>query len=344
MLDFQHKANRETSVTHKGKRLQATPACAVIAALWLSASSSVAQAQAYPAKAVRIIVAYAPGGGTDVMARLFAPKFSEAFGQPFVVENRPGFGGNIGTELVAKAPPDGYTLLMTTAAHAINVSLYAKVGYDPVRDFAPVTLVSAAPNMLSSHPSLPVKTLKEFVALAKAQPGAVSYASPGGGTPQHLAMELFRHMAGIQVTHIPYNGGGPSVIAARGGQVPVLASSLPTALPHAKAGKLRPLAVTSAQRSQLAPDYPTVDEAAGLKGYEANVWFGLFAPAGTPPAVINRLNAEVEKLEQQQDIRDRLTSLGFDPVRNTPDQFSQLLKADVAKWGKVVRDSGAKPD
>lgn len=302
------------------------------------------QAQVYPAKPVRIIVAYAPGGGTDVMARLFAPKFTEAFGQPFVVENRPGFGGNIGTELVAKAPPDGYTLLMTTAAHAINVSLYGKVGYDPIRDFAPVTLVSAAPNMLSSHPSLPARTLKELVALAKARPGELSYASPGGGTPQHLAMELFRHMAGIQVTHIPYNGGGPSVIASLGGQVPVLASSLPTALPHTRAGKLRALAVTSAERSQLAADYPTVNEAAGLKGYEANVWFGLFAPAGTAPAVISRLNAEVEKVEQQKDIRERLTALGFDPVRNTPEQFLQLLKADVAKWAKVVRDAGAKPD
>lgn len=301
-------------------------------------------AQAYPVKPVRIVVAYAPGGGTDVMARLFAPKFAEALGQPFVVENRPGFGGNIGTELVAKAAPDGYTLLMTTAAHAINVSLYGKVGYDPVRDFAPITLVSAAPNMLSSHPSLPVKTLKDLVAMAKARPGELSYASPGGGTPQHLAMELFRHMAGIQVTHIPYNGGGPSVIASLGGQVPVLASSLPTALPHARAGKLRPLAVTSAARSQLAPDYPTVDEAAGLKGYEANVWFGLFAPAGVPANVINRLNAEVEKLEQQKELRERLTTLGFDPVRNTPEQFLQLLKADVAKWGKVVRDAGAKPD
>ena len=322
--------------------MQASLAAVVIMALF---SSGAAQAQTYPVKTVRIIVAYAPGGGTDVMARLFAPRFTEALGQPFVVENRPGFGGNIGTELVAKAPPDGYTLLMTTAAHAINVSLYGgKVGYDPVRDFAPVSLVSAAPNMLSSHPSLPVKTLKELVALAKARPGELSYASPGGGTPQHLAMELFRHMAGIQVTHIPYNGGGPSVIASLGGQVPVLASSLPTALPHAKVGKLRALAVTSAQRSQLAPDYPTVDEAAGLKGYEANVWFGLFAPTGTPPAVINRLNAEIEKLEQQKDIRDRLTTLGFDPVRNTPEQFLQLLRTDVAKWAKVVRDSGAKPD
>ena len=322
--------------------MQASLAAVVIMALF---SSGAAQAQTYPVKTVRIIVAYAPGGGTDVMARLFAPRFTEALGQPFVVENRPGFGGNIGTELVAKAPPDGYTLLMTTAAHAINVSLYGgKVGYDPVRDFAPVSLVSAAPNMLSSHPSLPVKTLKELVALAKARPGELSYASPGGGTPQHLAMELFRHMAGIQVTHIPYNGGGPSVIASLGGQVPVLASSLPTALPHAKAGKLRALAVTSAQRSQLAPDYPTVDEAAGLKGYEANVWFGLFAPTGTPPAVISRLNAEIEKLEQQKDMRDRLTTLGFDPVRNTPEQFLQLLRTDVAKWAKVVRDSGAKPD
>ena len=322
--------------------MQASLAAVVIMALF---SSGAAQAQTYPVKTVRIIVAYAPGGGTDVMARLFAPRFTEALGQPFVVENRPGFGGNIGTELVAKAPPDGYTLLMTTAAHAINVSLYGgKVGYDPVRDFAPVSLVSAAPNMLSSHPSLPVKTLKELVALAKARPGELSYASPGGGTPQHLAMELFRHMAGIQVTHIPYNGGGPSVIASLGGQVPVLASSLPTALPHAKVGKLRALAVTSAQRSQLAPDYPTVDEAAGLKGYEANVWFGLFAPTGTPPAVINRLNAEIEKLEQQKDMRDRLTTLGFDPVRNTPEQFLQLLRTDVAKWAKVVRDSGAKPD
>ena len=302
-------------------------------------------APTYPVKTVRVIASQSAGGGVDAVARLVASRLAESFGQTVIVDNRAGANGSLAAEITAKAPPDGYTLLMTTAAHAINVSLYGgKVGYDPVRDFAPVSLVSAAPNMLSSHPSLPVKTLKELVALAKARPGELSYASPGGGTPQHLAMELFRHMAGIQVTHIPYNGGGPSVIASLGGQVPVLASSLPTALPHAKVGKLRALAVTSAQRSQLAPDYPTVDEAAGLKGYEANVWFGLFAPTGTPPAVISRLNAEIEKLEQQKDIRDRLTTLGFDPVRNTPEQFLQLLRTDVAKWAKVVRDSGAKPD
>ena len=291
-----------------------------------------------------MLVGFAPGGGTDVTARLFAQKFSEAMGQTVLVDNRAGAGGNIATDLTAKAVPDGYTLLMTVSSHAINVSLYRKLPYDPVKDFAPISVVAVAPNILTAHPSVPVASLRDLVTLAKAKPGEVSYGSPGSGTAQHLAMELFRSMAGIQLVHVPYNGGGPSTIAALGGQVPLLASSLPTALPHVRSGKLRALGVTSAQRSSLAPDLPTVTEAGGLPGYEATVWYGMLAPAATPVPIINKLNAEIERLLQLRDVQERLTTLGFEPHRNTPQEFAQLIKSDIVKWAKVVRESGAKVD
>ena len=291
-----------------------------------------------------MLVGFAPGGGTDVTARLFAQKFSEAMGQTVLVDNRAGAGGNIATDLTAKAMPDGYTLLMTVSSHAINVSLYSKLPYDPVRDFAPVSVVAVAPNILTAHPSVPVVSLQDLVTLAKAKPAEITYGSPGSGTAQHLAMELFRSMAGIQLVHVPYNGGGPSTAAALGGQVQLLASSLPTALPHVRAGKLKALGVTSAQRSQLAPDLPTVTEAGGLPGYEATVWYGMLAPAATPTPIINKLNAEIERLLRLRDVQERLTTLGFEPHRNTPEAFAQLIKSDIVKWAKVVRESGARVD
>jgi len=321
-------------------------ACAAggIAAILCAATVSAQTAPAYPSRAARIVVGFAPGGGTDVMARFFAQKLSESFGQSFIVENRPGAGSNIGADYVAKSPADGYTLLMAIQSLTINVSLYNKLTYDAVKDFAPISTVAVTPNCFAVHPSLPVKSVRDLIALAKAKPGEIAYASAGSGTPVHLSMELFRSMAGIKLLHIPYNGAGPATTAVLGGQVPLLPNGLPVTLPHARSGKLRMLAVTSPERSQLAPEVPTVAEAAGLKGYEANIWYGLLAPAGTPAPVISKLNAEVERLLQQRDVRERLAALGFEPSRSTPAAFAELIKADIQKWGKVVRESGARAD
>ena len=311
----------------------------------LSLSAAWAQTPAaYPTRTVRVVVGFAPGGGTDVIARFFAQKLGEATGQTFIVENRAGAGGNIGAEYVAKAPADGYTLMMAIASLAINVTLYNKIAYDPVKDFTPIGTVAITPNCFAVHPSLPVKSLRELIALAKAKPGEISYGSAGSGTPVHLSVELFQLMAHIKLLHVPYNGSGPSTVAVLGGQVPMLATTLPAALPHVRAGKLRMLGITSAERTALAPEYPTVAEAAGLPGYEAGVWYGLLAPAGTPAAVVNKLNAENEKLLQQREVRERLAALGFDPYRHTQAEFGEMIKSDIVKWGKVVRESGAKAD
>jgi tripartite-type tricarboxylate transporter receptor subunit TctC len=314
-----------------------------------TACASIVSAQApaplnYPARTVRVVVAFAPGGGTDVIARFFSQKLSESLGQSFIVDNRPGAGSNIGADHVAKAAPDGYTLLMAIASLTINVSLYGKLPYDPVRDFTAIGTVAITPNGFAVHPSMPVKSMRELIALARARPGEITYASPGSGTPVHLSMELFRSMAGIKLLHIPYNGSGPATTAVLGGQVPLLATTLPIALPHARAGKLRMLGVTSAERTPLAPEFPTVAESAGLPGYEASVWYGLLAPAGTPAAIVNKLNAAIERLLQLREVRERMATLGFDPYRSTPAAFAELIKSDIVKWGKVVRESGARAD
>ncbi len=315
----------------------------------LSACMSAAWAQTpapsnYPARTVRMVVGFAPGGGTDVIARFFAQKLGESLGQSFIVENRAGAGGNIGAESVAKAAPDGYTLMMAIASLAINVTLYNKIAYDPVKDFTAIGTVAITPNCFAVHPSLPVKSLRELIALAKAKPGEISYGSAGAGTPVHLSVELFQLMARIKLLHVPYNGSGPSTAAVLGGQIPMLATTLPAALPHVRAGKLRMLGITSAERTALAPEFPTVAEAAGLPGYEAGVWYGLLAPAGTPVAVVNKLNTESERLLQQREVRERLAALGFDPYRRTQTEFAELIKTDIVKWGKVVRESGARAD
>jgi len=298
----------------------------------------------YPARTVRMVVGFAPGGGTDVIARFFAQKLGESLGQSFIVENRAGAGGNIGAESVARAAPDGYTLMMAIASLAINVTLYNKIAYDPVKDFTAIGTVAITPNCFAVHPSLPVRSLRELIALARAKPGEISYGSAGAGTPVHLSVELFQLMARIKLLHVPYNGSGPSTAAVLGGQIPMLATTLPAALPHVRAGKLRMLGITSAERTALAPEFPTVAEAAGLPGYEAGVWYGLLAPAGTPAAVVNKLNAESERLLQQREVRERLAALGFDPYRRTQAEFAELIKTDIVKWGKVVRESGARAD
>jgi tripartite-type tricarboxylate transporter receptor subunit TctC len=240
--------------------------------------------------------------------------------------------------------PDGHTLLMTVAAHAVNASLYSKLPYDPVKDFAPVSLVAVAPNIITAHPSVSARSARDLLALAKSKPGQITYASAGNGTTMHLTMELFTSMAGIQLVHVPYNGGGPSTIATLAGQTQLLSSSLPTALPHVRSGKLNVIGVTSAERTALAPDLPTIAESAGLPGYEVKEWYGILAPAGTPAPVVNKLNAEIERLLQDRAVRERLNTLGFEPYRNTPAQFTAMIKSDIAKWEKVVRAAGVRID
>ena len=320
-------------------------------ALWLVAMPHFAAAQPqtagttpqYPAKTIRMLAGFPPGGGVDALARLFGQKFGETWGHNVIVDNRTGAGGNIATEIVAKAVPDGHTLLMAVSSLAINPSLY-KIPYDTEKDLAPISLLTVAPNIIVAHPSLPVQSLRELAALAKSKPGQLTYASPGSGQASHLAMELFAQMTGTKFIHVPYNGGGPSIVAALAGQTQLLAGALPTLMPHVRSGKLKALAVTSPQRTQLAPDVPTVAEGAGLPGYEADVWYGMLAPAGTPAAIVNKLNAEIARLLLQRDVRDRFAALGFEPNRGSPAEFGALIKSDIVKWARVVRESGARVD
>jgi tripartite-type tricarboxylate transporter receptor subunit TctC len=317
---------------------------AAITLAMLCAGVASAQAPAYPAKTVRILVGFAPGGGIDVAARFYAQKFSESMGQSFIVDNRPGASGNIAAEVVSKAPPDGYTLIMVSITHSMNPSLFDKLPYDPVKDFAPVSTVALNVDCIAVHPSLPVKALRELIALAKARPGEVAYAHAGKGTMMHVGMELFRSLAGITLLQVPYNGAGPSTIAVLGGQVPVLSTSLGPALPHARAGKLRMLAVTSAQRTPLAPEYPTVAEAANMPGFEAIVWIGLLAPAATPAAVVGKLNGEIERLVKSPEMREQLAKTANEPLHLSPTAFAEVIKSDMVKWSKVVRESNVRSE
>jgi tripartite-type tricarboxylate transporter receptor subunit TctC len=318
-----------------------TPGCVLLGLLLLVCADAHAQTSApYPSKAVRILVGFAPGGGIDISARMIAQRLTDALGHPFIVENRPGGGGTMASDIVAKAPPDGHTLVMVSVTHAINASLYKKLPYDSIKSFTPVTPVSAQAGVIAVHPSLPVETLGQLIALAKAKPGDIAYAHAGKGTLQHVGMEFFLSLAGIKMLAVPYNGSGPATIAALGGQVPVLSVSLPPALPHARAGKLKILAVTSARRTPLASDFPSVNEAAGLEGYEAVVWIGLLAPAGTPGPVVNRLNQEVERLLQTAEMREQMTKQATDPYHETPAAFAELIRNDIVKWGRIVREAG----
>ena len=308
------------------------------------AAAPMAGAQAYPAKPIRIVVPFPPGGATDILARAVAQKLTDAWGQAVVVDNRPGAGGNIGSEIVAKAAPDGYTLEMgTVGTHAINASLYAKMPYDHVKDFAPVILVAGVPNVLVVNPTLPVNSVQELIAYAKANPGKLNFASSGSGTSIHLAGELFKVMAGVQMTHIPYKGSAPALQDLIGGQVQLMFDNLPPSLPHIKAGKLRALAVTSATRSSALPDTPTIAES-GLPGFEASSWFGVLAPAGTPPAIIARLNAEIGAWLASAEAKEKMLALGANIGGGSPEDFARHIAAETAKWQKVVKASGAKVD
>ena len=318
------------------------------AATLLVASSTLAQT-AWPNKPVRIIVPFAAGGTTDILARAMAPELTKAFGQAFIVENRAGAGGNIGADLVAKSPPDGYTILMgTVGTHGINKALYAKMPYDSQKDFAPITLVAGVPNVMVMNAdkakALNINTVPEFIAYAKANPAKLSMASSGNGTSIHLAGELFKSRTGIFMTHIPYRGSGPAMLDLVGGSVDVMFDNLPSALPQIKAGKLKSFAVTSAQRSAATPDLPTIEEAANLKGFDASSWFGLLAPATTPPDIVNRIQQEVAKSLGTAGMKEKLLAQGAIPGGNTPEQFNTFINAEHIKWAQVVKVSGAKVD
>ncbi len=312
----------------------------VLLALALIAAAAVAQGTAYPAKPVRIVVPSSPGGGTDILARVLAQKLSESQGQQFVVENRPGAGQVIGIEAVARSAPDGYTLLMAASAIVINEVLYAKPPYDTLRDFVPVTLGASLPNILVVHPALPVKSVRELIALAKARPGQLNYSSAGSGTSPHLSMELFRLMAGITLTHVPYKGTGPATVDLVAGQVQLSMPNVLTALPQIKGGKLRGLGVTSAKRATGLPDIPAIAET--LPGYEAIQWYGLLAPAGTPREIVNKVQAETARILVLPEVKARLAADGADAVGNRPEEFAAYIRTEIAKWGKVAKAGGIK--
>jgi tripartite-type tricarboxylate transporter receptor subunit TctC len=301
-----------------------------------------AQAQ-YPVRPVRLIVPFPPGGGTDTMARVVAPKLSEFLGQQVVAENRGGAGANIGAELAAKSAPDGYTLLLVTITNAIGASVYTKLNYDLVRDFAPITRLATTPHILVVHPSVPVKSVKEFIAFARARPGELAYSSSGSGSTAHLAGELFNSLTGVKTVHVPYKGGGPSMIALVGGEVSVCFATMPSAINYVKSGRLRGIAVTTAQRSPSTPQLPTIAET-GIPGYEAGSWYGLSAPAGTPKEVIGRLHAETIKVMGLPDVKERLFNAGFEIVTSTPEQFAAFTRNEIQKWGKIVKAAGLKVD
>ena len=305
---------------------------------------STSSGQAYPTKPIRYIVPFAPGGMTDILGRIVGQKLFEAWGQQVIVDNRAGAAGGIGAEIAAKAPPDGYTILGgTISSHAINVSLYSRLPYDPVKDFAPITLYVSLPNMLVVHPSLPVNSVRDLIALAKSKPKQLTFASAGNGTSQHLSGELFNVMAGVELVHVPYKGSSPGLADLVGGQVMMFFDNITTSLPLAKSGKIRAIAVTTARRASVAPELPTIAES-GLAGYDVSSWQGVFAPAGTPRPIVAKLNAQIVKILAMPDVRERLTSLGADPVGNTPEQFAAYVKAEIAKWAPIVKATGARVD
>jgi tripartite-type tricarboxylate transporter receptor subunit TctC len=311
--------------------------------LFAAAPGGAQTASTYPTKPIRIIVPYAPGGATDVLFRIFAPRLTEVLGQQALIDNRPGAASTIGLDIVAKSPPDGYTIGVANIAYGANPSIYKKMPFDAEKDLAPVALVSIVPMVLSVHPSIPARSVKEYIALAKAHPGTLTYASAGNGSANHLATARFAHMAGINLQHVPYKGGGPAVVAIVGGEVSTLFATIPSAIEHFKSGKLRALAVSSAKRNAALPDLPTVAEA-GVPGYEAIEWQGVMVPAGTPREVVLKLNQALTKIVSMREVKDRVAALGSDLVTSTPEEFDTFLKRELAVWSKVVKDVGIKID
>ncbi len=316
---------------------------AALTAIVLAAIPVIAAAQSYPAKPIRIIVPFPPGAFNDTLGRTIAAKFSDGgFGQA-VVDNRPGAGSTIGADLAAKSPPDGYTLLIVAVPFAVNATLYTRLPYNTERDFAPILFAGSTPNMLVVHPSLPVKSVQELVALAKARPGQLDYASTGAGSSNHMSMELFKMMTKTDILHVPYKGSAPALTDLMGGHVMMIFDNTPNVLPHVKTGRMRGIAVTSLRRSALAPEMPTVDES-GVPGYEVLVWFGVVGPAGIPREIVAKLNTEINRILQLPDVRERFQAGGVDPVGGPAEKFGEHLKTEIAKWGRVVKATGARVD
>jgi tripartite-type tricarboxylate transporter receptor subunit TctC len=337
----------ENHGTHRVARRMCSPVRTAIISLWvfsiLSAISQHAAAQKYPDKPVRLVIPYAPGGTSDILARLIAAPLWQVMGQPVIADNRPGAGSNIGAEIVANANPDGYTLLIATPAFASNPALYGKVNYDPVRSFEPITLVAEVPIVLVVHPGLPAKSVTELIALAKAQPGKLNFGSSGHGGIGHLVGELFKSSTGVNMVHVPYKGNGPALVDLMAGVLNLTFSDLAGASPYIKGGRMRSLAITSARRSPSMPDLPTMNEA-GVPGFQATSWFAMFATGKTPKPIVNELNANIVKVINMPDVRDRLNGLGFEVVGSSPAELAAYMKVEIAKWSKVVKESGAKVD
>jgi tripartite-type tricarboxylate transporter receptor subunit TctC len=320
---------------------------ALAGALLAAAAAAVAPsaaAQAFPSKQIRMVVTFPTGGAPDILARTISEKLDPAWGQTLIVDNKPGAGGNIGAEFVARAPADGHTLVMgTVGTHSINGSLYAKIPYDMVKDFAPVTLIASTPNLLVVNNDVPAKNLQELIALAKARPGQLTYGSPGIGTSVHVSGELFNSLAGVKTTHVPYKGRQMAIPDLLGGSITMMFDNMPSAIPVVREGKLRAIGVTSAKRSPSAPEIPTIAEQ-GLPGFEATSWFAVFAPAGTPRPVVDRLHAEIVRIFNLPDVQAKMRTLGLDPILGGPEELARTQQSEIAKWAKVIRDSGAKAE
>ena len=314
-----------------------------LACLAVLACTGAASAQTYPSKSIRMIVPFAAGGPTDVIARLVAQKLSEAWGQQIVIENLPGAGGNTGIAMAAKSPPDGYTILAVSTGFLVNPSMYARVPYDPINDFAPVTLVAASPNVISVNPSVPAKTLKELIAVVKANPGKYSFAQPATGSTPHLVGELFKQTYAPDLVMVPFNGAAPAITSTVGGHTPIAFTALPPAMSSIQDGKLRGLAVFAGKRSPALPDVPTSGQA-GVPGLESDTLTGIVAPAGTPRPLIDKWRSEIAKAVVTEEIKQRLQTLGFAPVANTPEEFGERIRTEIARWGKVVRDANIRAD
>jgi tripartite-type tricarboxylate transporter receptor subunit TctC len=319
------------------------PVAAFAAAVLGAGLGPAAHAQDYPSKPIRFIVPYPPGGGTDIIARIVQEPLSRALGQPVVIDNRGGAGGALGTGEAAKAAPDGYTLLFTLSSHTINPVLY-KLPFNTERDFASISLVASLPQLLAANPAVPVKNVQELIAAAKASPGKYAFASVGNGSPSHIAGELLKLRTGIDIVHVPYKGGGPAVADTLGGQVPFIFVSIPAAMSHVKSGKLRPLAVTTLKRSPAAPEVPTVAEAANLPDYEVDSWYAMFAPAGTPPAIVEKLQRAVAQVVQTPEVKQKLLEQGADGVGSTPAELDRVVRSELKKWEQLVRDAKIKVD
>jgi tripartite-type tricarboxylate transporter receptor subunit TctC len=324
------------------KFIRLTTIIALVAA-FCCAGMAQSQSPKYPAKPIRMVVGYAPGGGSDIMGRLIGQQIAEALGQQVVIENRPGAAQNVAAELVAKSPADGYTLFLSSAALGINVSLYPKLNYDPVKDFIPVAVFATSPNLLLVHPSFPAKNVKEFIAVAKKNPGKLNFSSSGSGSSQHLSGEMLKIQIGVDMTHIPYKGSAPSMTALASGEVDFSFNNIPSAQPLMTPGRIRALGITSAKRSPLLPELPTMIEG-GLKGFVTQTWYGVLAPAGTPADVVNTLNAVIVKAVRKEDFRARIAQTGADTMTESPEYFRKYLQEEIDRWSKVVKASKAKPE